>query len=175
MKNILLAVDETKGSKEAISTFVRVCKCINPERLILLHVEKLEGRSLIAEMLGDPEMATLKETLEGTVTDRVVQSAVKMVIETPRIDGPRVFNVGDGSQNFQKLAIAQMAVEAVPGTELDLVKKDEDPRSYRVNFDRVHTTFGYAITRTASDGVEEVRRLLANRVITDYDDPKYVN
>jgi nucleoside-diphosphate-sugar epimerase len=104
-----------------------------------------------------------------------VARAVKMVIEAPRIDGPRVFNVGDGSQNFQKLAIAQMAVEAVPGTELDLVKKDEDPRSYRVNFDRVHTTFGYAITRTASDGVEEVRRLLANRVITDYDDPKYVN
>ncbi len=62
MKNILVAVDDTKGSKDAVSTFIRVCKCINPERLVLLHVERLEGRSLIDGMLGDPEMATLRET-----------------------------------------------------------------------------------------------------------------
>jgi len=66
MKNVLVAVDDTKGSKAAAATFAKVCRCINPERLILLHVEKLEGRSLIDEMLGDPEMATLKEVLEGT-------------------------------------------------------------------------------------------------------------
>ena len=66
MKNILLAVDDTRGSKEAVSSFARACKCINPDRLILLHVEKLEGRSLIDEMLGDPEMATLKAAQTGT-------------------------------------------------------------------------------------------------------------
>jgi nucleotide-binding universal stress UspA family protein len=81
MKNILLAVDDTKGSKAAVSTFARVCKCINPERLILLHVEKLEGRSLIDEMLGDPEMATLKETLEGTEYKEALDKRARRILE----------------------------------------------------------------------------------------------
>lgn len=81
MKTILLAVDDTKGSKAAVSTFARVCKCINPERLILLHVEKLEGRSLIDEMLGDPEMATLKETLEGTEYKEALDKRAGRILE----------------------------------------------------------------------------------------------
>jgi nucleotide-binding universal stress UspA family protein len=81
MKNILLAVDDTKGSKEAVSSFARACKCINPDRLILLHVEKLEGRSLIDEMLGDPEMATLKETLEGTDYKEALDRRAKRILD----------------------------------------------------------------------------------------------
>jgi nucleotide-binding universal stress UspA family protein len=81
MKNILLAVDDTKGSKAAVSTFVRVCKCIDPEKLILLHVEKLEGRSLIDGMLGDPEMATLKETLEGTEYKEALDKRARRILE----------------------------------------------------------------------------------------------
>ena len=87
----------------------------------------------------------------------------------------RVFNVGDTSQNFQKLEIAQMAQAAVPETEIELVQRDQDPRSYRVSFDRLRDTFDYGITRTASEGVDEVRRLLASGVITDSDAPKYAN
>ena len=81
MKNILLAVDDTKGSKEAVSSFARACKCINPDRLILLHVEKLEGRSLIDGMLGDPEMATLKETLEGTDYKEALDRRAKRILD----------------------------------------------------------------------------------------------
>lgn len=81
MKNILLAVDDTKGSKEAVSSFARACKSINPDRLILLHVEKLEGRSLIDEMLGDPEMATLKETLEGTDYKEALDRRARRILD----------------------------------------------------------------------------------------------
>ena len=81
MKNILLAVDDTKGSKAAVSTFARVCKCINPEKLILLHVEKLEGRSLIDEMLGEPEMPPLPETLEGTEYKEALDKRARRILE----------------------------------------------------------------------------------------------
>jgi nucleotide-binding universal stress UspA family protein len=81
MKNILLAVDDTKGSKAAVETFAKVCRCINPEKLVLLHVEKLEGRSLIDEMLGDPEMTTLKETLEGTEYKQALDRRAKRILE----------------------------------------------------------------------------------------------
>ena len=66
MRKILIAVDDTKGSKAAVDGFSRTCKSIDPETVLVLYVEKFEGRSLIDEMLGDAEMSTLKEVLEGT-------------------------------------------------------------------------------------------------------------
>jgi nucleotide-binding universal stress UspA family protein len=66
MKKILIAIDDTKGTAHIFEKTMQICKCMNPEEIILLYVEKLEGRSLMDEMLGDAEMSTLKEALEGT-------------------------------------------------------------------------------------------------------------
>ncbi len=64
MKKILIAVDDTKGSKNVLSVFHNFVH--QPAEVILLHVERLQGRSLIIDMLGDAEMSTLKEMLSGT-------------------------------------------------------------------------------------------------------------
>ena len=66
MKNILLAVDDTKGSKVSIPVFSHLFPCVRPESVILLYVERFEGRSLMTEMLPESELATLKEVLQGT-------------------------------------------------------------------------------------------------------------
>jgi nucleotide-binding universal stress UspA family protein len=67
MKNVLIAVDDTKSSDIAVSTCAsEFCSRVKPDQVTILYVEKFEGRSLIDEMLGDAEMATLKEALEGT-------------------------------------------------------------------------------------------------------------
>ncbi len=66
MKKILIAVDDTKGTKNAFSVCEEVCSCMHPDSIVLTYVEKFQGRSLINEMLGDAEMSTLKEVLEGT-------------------------------------------------------------------------------------------------------------
>jgi nucleotide-binding universal stress UspA family protein len=64
MKKILIAVDDTKGSKNVLSVFNNCVQ--HPAEVVLLHVERLEGRSLIIDMLGDPEMSTLKDMLKGS-------------------------------------------------------------------------------------------------------------
>ena len=67
MKNILIAIDDTKSSAKAIlNCSSNFCGCLNPETVTLIYVERFEGRSLMDEMLGDAEMSTLKEVLEGT-------------------------------------------------------------------------------------------------------------
>ena len=40
--------------------------CMRPETVVLLYVEKIEGKSLMDEMLGPAEMSILKEQLQGT-------------------------------------------------------------------------------------------------------------
>ena len=80
MKKVLIAVDDTKGSKLAIPTFSKLFLCVRPETVILLFVQPYEGRSLMTEMLGEAELSTLKEVLEGTeykeATDRRAQTII---------------------------------------------------------------------------------------------------
>ncbi len=64
MKKILIAVDDTKGSKNVLSVFHNFVH--QPAEVIILHVARLEGRSLMIDMLGDAELSTLKEMLNGS-------------------------------------------------------------------------------------------------------------
>ncbi len=64
MKKILIAVDDTKGSKNVLSVFHNFVH--QPIEVVLLHVEKLQGRSLMIDMLGEAEMSTLREMLNGS-------------------------------------------------------------------------------------------------------------
>lgn len=66
MKTILIAVDDTKGAKHAFTVGSHIFKKLNPEDIVLLYVEKLEGRSLIDQMLGQAELSTLAEALKGS-------------------------------------------------------------------------------------------------------------
>jgi len=64
MKKVLIAVDGTKASKAVLATFNNAVQL--PQEVILLHVQRLEGRSLMIDMLGEAEMSTLKESLKDT-------------------------------------------------------------------------------------------------------------
>ena len=64
MDKVLIAVDDTKGSKNVLSVFQNLVK--PPKEVLLLHVQRLEGRSLMIDMLSESELSTLKESLEGT-------------------------------------------------------------------------------------------------------------
>ena len=64
MKKVLIAVDGTKASKAVLATFYNSVQL--PQEVILLHVQKLEGRSLMIDMLGEAELSTLKESLKDT-------------------------------------------------------------------------------------------------------------
>ncbi len=66
MKKILVAVDDTKGTKNAFDMYTKACNSMRPETIILVYVEKLEGRSLMDDqLLSVSEMKTLKEVLGG--------------------------------------------------------------------------------------------------------------
>ncbi len=64
MKKVLIAVDDTKGSQSVLSVFHNLVR--PPEEVLLLHVERLEGKSLMIDMLSESELSTLKESLKGT-------------------------------------------------------------------------------------------------------------
>jgi nucleotide-binding universal stress UspA family protein len=82
MNKILIAVDDTKGTKNAFSMCTHVCSCIRPQSVMLVYVEKLEGRSLMDEqLLSISEMKTLKEALEGTEYQEALDKKAQAVLD----------------------------------------------------------------------------------------------
>lgn len=84
MKTVLLAVDDSKGSQATVDTFLKLFRCIRPESVALLYVEKIEGRSLMDEMLGTAELATLKEELSGTEFQAALDRKARAVLDLYR-------------------------------------------------------------------------------------------
>lgn len=81
MKKILVAVDDSKGSQAAIEAVARLFSCARPETVVLLYVEKIEGKSLMDDMLGMPELSTLKEELRGTKYQEALDRRARAVLD----------------------------------------------------------------------------------------------
>ena len=67
MKKVLLAIDDTKGSERAAQALAGWAKSFQPESILLLHVERLFGRSLVGEALeSEQDLEEVSVALEGT-------------------------------------------------------------------------------------------------------------
>ncbi len=86
-----------------------------------------------------------------------------------------VFNVGDSQENYQKKMIIDEIKKIIPTAQVTYVHKNEDPRDYRVSFEKIKETLGFTISRRVPDGIREVKRIIEDGLITNPDDPKYRN
>ena len=89
----------------------------------------------------------------------------------------QAFNVGDTSQNFQKKTLIELILNELPEAKdfVIFVTKDEDPRDYRVNFDKIKKTLGYTKTKTVSNGICEYIDAIKCGQITDIHSRRYRN
>jgi len=68
----------------------------------------------------------------------------------------QIYNVGDNEQNYKKIDLARMIKEYLPNIDIEIVKSKQDPRNYKVSFDKIHVKLGFKIKRTVRDGIEEI-------------------
>jgi len=87
----------------------------------------------------------------------------------------RVFNVGSTDQNLQKQQIVELIRPFVPDAKIEFVHKNEDPRNYRVSFDRILGELGYKTTRSVVEGIAEVAKLVRIGAISNLADSRYRN
>ena len=94
--------------------------------------------------------------------------AFQLMLESPteKING-QIFNVGSDDQNFQILPMARRIAEAnmVP-FEYDWYG-DPDHRSYRVSFDKIHSTLGYETKNTVEQASQDIFNGLRFGSLTD--------
>jgi len=102
--------------------------------------------------------------------------AIRLVLESASGNvAARVFNVGATDQNFQKQQLVELIRPHAPDATVEFVHKTEDPRDYRVSFSRISEELGFHITRTVSEGIAEVSKLVRESVIHDFENRSYRN
>ncbi|MBI3001781.1 MAG: NAD(P)-dependent oxidoreductase, partial [Deltaproteobacteria bacterium] len=108
---------------------------------------------------------------------RDASRAIAMVLDAPPdVVRGQVFNVGETSQNFQKSRLVELIRTQMDGqVKIEYVHKEEDPRDYRVSFEKVKRGLSFQVTRTVTDGIREIIDAIAQGVITDFDNPDYRN
>jgi nucleoside-diphosphate-sugar epimerase len=83
--------------------------------------------------------------------------AIRMVLDAPaeRVAG-EVFNVGRTGENYRKLDLVDIIRSQVNRGTVSFVHRDEDPRDYKVSFDKIARVLAFQPAMTVLDGVAEI-------------------
>jgi nucleoside-diphosphate-sugar epimerase len=101
---------------------------------------------------------------------RDVADAVAITLDAPaEAVAGQVFNVGGTQENYRKLDIVNLLKDRFERPVVRFVHKDEDPRDYRVSFEKVKSAIGFEVRRTVSDGIDEVASLVRTNIVDPYD------
>ncbi len=107
--------------------------------------------------------------------DDLARSVVLVLESSEEKVRANVFNVGSTEENYNKGMIIEEVCKAVPNTRVKYIEMNEDPRDYRVNFDKIKNELGFSITKRVPDGVKEIYTLLKTGIITDSFAQKFRN
>jgi nucleoside-diphosphate-sugar epimerase len=87
-----------------------------------------------------------------------------------------VFNVGRSGENYTKKDLVEEIGRRLPGRgAVSYVRRDEDPRDYKVSFDKIRERLGFETTMTVPDGIAEVAAALDDGRFSDPFDRRYRN
>ena len=77
------------------------------------------------------------------------------------------FNVGGNFENYTIRQVAEIAAEEVHGTKIVEEPLPPDPRSYKVNFDKIQKVLGFKPLHALRKGVRELRDLIEKGIYND--------
>lgn len=86
-----------------------------------------------------------------------------------------VFNVGCTEENYTKKMIVDEIRKQLPDAQVKYVQKKEDPRDYRVSFEKIKERLDFRVSKTVPDGIRQIITVVQNGFLNNPDDQKYKN
>ena len=81
--------------------------------------------------------------------------------------GGQVFNVGHSDENYRKLDLVEIITEELGRGNVSFVSRNEDPRDYKVSFEKVRRELGFEPRYRVPDGVRELVAALDDGEFSD--------
>lgn len=105
-----------------------------------------------------------------------IAKAIILTMEAP--DGKvafEVFNVGNTKENYTKKMLVEEISEMIDDAQIEYVHKDEDPRDYKVNFNKIRSKLNFIPRMDVKAGIGQVKRAVEQGLIKDPDSKDYRN
>jgi nucleoside-diphosphate-sugar epimerase len=101
---------------------------------------------------------------------------IRTVLEAaPEKVAGQVFNCGRSGENYRKLDLVEEIRRQTDRGRVSFVRRDEDPRDYKVSFDKVRAQLGFETLKTVPEGISEVLSALDAEQFGDPFDGRYRN
>jgi nucleoside-diphosphate-sugar epimerase len=100
--------------------------------------------------------------------------AFQLVLESPlELVNNQIFNIG--LKNLQLKKIGQIIKETIPQTEVNILPKIEDKRTYHVSFEKVQKMLHYKAKISPEIGIRQIWEAIQDGTIEDPSDRQYYN
>lgn len=108
-----------------------------------------------------------------------VRDAARAVVTAldapPNTAATGVFNVGRSDENYRKIEIVEEIRRQLGRGDVEYVHREEDPRDYKVSFERIRYVLGFETTMTVPAGIAELVAALDARQFGDPFEPRHRN
>jgi nucleoside-diphosphate-sugar epimerase len=102
--------------------------------------------------------------------------AIREALDAPAADvAGKVFNVGRSGENYRKLDLVELIRSQTDRGSVSFVHRSEDPRDYKVSFDRIARVLGFTTEMTVPDGIAEIIAALDAGQFADPFGPAHTN
>jgi nucleoside-diphosphate-sugar epimerase len=102
--------------------------------------------------------------------------AVRRVLESePGEVSGEVFNAGHSDENYRKVDLVELITERLGSVDVTYVHREEDPRDYKVSFEKIRTRLGFEPELRVPDGIDELVRSLEAESFGDPFDARFSN
>jgi nucleoside-diphosphate-sugar epimerase len=102
--------------------------------------------------------------------------AIRTVLSAPAASvGGQVFNAGHSDENYRKLDLVGLMTSTLGRGDVTYVQRDEDPRDYKVSFEKIRAQLGFEPDRRVPDGIHEIVDALEARSFGDPFDSRFSN
>ncbi len=129
------------------------------------------------ELWADRELEVFGEQFwRPYIHVRDAARAVRTVLEAPAEEvAGEVFNAGRSGENYRKLDLVQEIGKQLDRGKVSYVHRDEDPRDYKVSFDKIRERLSFETLMTVPDGIAEIVAALDAGAFGDPFDARYRN
>tara|TARA_Y100000590_G_scaffold221572_1_gene250761 strand:- start:3980 stop:5005 length:1026 start_codon:yes stop_codon:yes gene_type:complete len=86
----------------------------------------------------------------------MVDACLKIINNNSEKTYGQIFNVGSDKENYTKKQLAEIILEYLPETQIEIVKSKVDPRNYKVSFEKIQNSLKFNTQRTVRDSVIEI-------------------
>ena len=98
--------------------------------------------------------------------DDIARAILLIIKNSGTLNKKDVYNIGSNDQNFQKISLAELVANRLK-TDIEITSTKEDPRNYRVLFDKFMEELKFDTLHKPVETIEQIAHALESGLIDD--------